>query len=141
MTDSSLLRLMSAQSRRRVGLVPYGSVDSGAARTRAEMERLAELGVSYGVVDVLSDRHLATIGEAIADHPLVTDVTGRGLLVGIVLREPLAAEVQQVALKAGLIINNATPHRLRLAPPLILSEDQAAAAVTTLRGIFDEVSA
>lgn len=89
--------------------------------------------------------HVTTIGDQIrrglADHPLVTEVTGRGLLVGIVLREPLAAEAQKAALAAGLIINNATAERLRLAPPLILSEDQAADAVTTIRGILDEVSA
>lgn len=89
--------------------------------------------------------HVTTIGDQIRrgliDHPLVAEVTGRGLLVGIVLREPLAAEAQKAALESGLIINNATPERLRLAPPLILSEDQAADAVTTIRGILDEVGA
>lgn len=88
--------------------------------------------------------HVTTIGDQIrrglADHPLVAEVTGRGLLVGVVLREPLAAEAQKAALEAGLILNNATPERLRLAPPLILSEDQAADAVTAIRGILDEVS-
>jgi acetylornithine/N-succinyldiaminopimelate aminotransferase len=89
--------------------------------------------------------HVVTIGDqlrrGLADHPLVVDTTGRGLLVGVVLREPVAAEVQKAAMAAGLIINNATPDRLRLAPPLILSEDQAAEAVTTLRTILTEVSA
>lgn len=89
--------------------------------------------------------HVITIGDqlrrGLADHPLVAEVTGRGLLVGVVLHEPLAAEAQKAALAAGLILNNATPDRLRLAPPLILSEDQAAEAVTIIRGILDEVSA
>lgn len=84
------------------------------------------------------------VGDAIrsglADHPLVAETTGRGLLVGIVLTEPKAAEVQQAALDAGLIINNATPERLRLAPPLILTPEQADAAVKTLRMLLDEVS-
>jgi len=88
--------------------------------------------------------HALTIGDqlrrGLADHPLVADVTGRGLLVGIVLHEPLAAEAQKAALAAGLILNNATPDRLRLAPPLVLSEDEAAEAVTVLRGVLDEVS-
>jgi acetylornithine/N-succinyldiaminopimelate aminotransferase len=89
--------------------------------------------------------HVTTIGDqlrrGLADHPLVEDVTGRGLLVGIVLREPIAAEAQKAALAAGLILNNATPDRLRLAPPLILSEDQAADAVTGIRAVLDEVGA
>jgi len=89
--------------------------------------------------------HATTIGDqlrrGLADHPLVAEVTGRGLLVGVVLHEPLAAEAQKAAMAAGLILNNATPDRLRLAPPLVLTEDEAARAVTVLRGVLDEVSA
>ena len=89
--------------------------------------------------------HVVTIGDqlrrGLADHSLVAETTGRGLLVGVVLHQPLAAEAQKAALAAGLIINNATPDRLRLAPPLILGEDEAAEAVTILRTVLDEVSA
>lgn len=89
--------------------------------------------------------HVITVGDqlrrGLVDHPLVADVTGRGLLVGVVLRHPLAAEAQKAALAAGIIINNATPERLRLAPPLVLSEDEAAHAVMVLRSVLDEVSA
>lgn len=89
--------------------------------------------------------HVTTIGDQVrrglADHPLVAEVTGRGLLVGVVLREPVAAQAQQAALAAGLIINNATPDRLRLAPPLVLSEAEAAEAVAGLRAVLDEVGA
>jgi acetylornithine/N-succinyldiaminopimelate aminotransferase len=89
--------------------------------------------------------HVATIGDqlrrGLGDHPLVSDTTGRGLLVGLVLSEPLAAEIAKAALAAGLIVNAPTPDRIRLAPPLILTEDEAAHAVTTLRAVLDEVSA
>jgi acetylornithine/N-succinyldiaminopimelate aminotransferase len=89
--------------------------------------------------------HVTTIGDqlrrGLVDHPLVAEVTGRGLLVGVVLRQPLAAEAQKAAMAAGLILNNATPDRLRLAPPLVLSESEAAHAVTTLRTVLDEVGA
>ncbi|MBD8606216.1 acetylornithine transaminase [Aeromicrobium sp. CFBP 8757] len=88
--------------------------------------------------------HVTTIGDqlrrGLVDHPLVAEVTGRGLLVGVVLRQPLAAEAQKAAMAAGLILNNATPDRLRLAPPLVLTENEAANAVTVLRGVLDEVS-
>jgi acetylornithine/N-succinyldiaminopimelate aminotransferase len=89
--------------------------------------------------------HVVTIGDqlrrGLGDHPLVTDTTGRGLLVGVVLAEPIAADIAKAALAAGLIINAPTPDRLRLAPPLVLTEDEAAHAVTTLRAVLDEVSA
>ncbi|MGW1870784.1 acetylornithine transaminase [Streptomyces mauvecolor] len=58
-------------------------------------------------------------------HPLVQEVRGAGLLLGIVLAEPVAAQVQQAAQDAGLLVNAATADVVRLAPPLILSEADA----------------
>ena len=50
---------------------------------------------------------------------------GAGLLIGLDLTEPLSAEVTAAALEAGFIVNNPTPERVRLAPPLVLTEEQA----------------
>ncbi len=85
---------------------------------------------------VVGDR----IRAGLVDHPLVAETTGRGLLIGIVLTHPVSADVQKAALDAGLIINNPTPDRLRLAPPLILTEDQADGAVKTLLTLLDEAA-
>ncbi|MGN6273681.1 MAG: acetylornithine transaminase [Protaetiibacter sp.] len=54
--------------------------------------------------------------------PLVTDIQGRGLLLGIGLAEPVAGIVASRALDRGLIINAASEHRIRLAPPLIIGD-------------------
>ncbi len=81
------------------------------------------------------------IRSGLADHPLVAGCTGRGLLIGVVLTRPVSAAIQQAALDAGLVVNNPTPDRLRLAPPLILTPDQADDAVKTLRTLFDEADA
>jgi acetylornithine/N-succinyldiaminopimelate aminotransferase len=80
-----------------------------------------------------------TIRSGLADHPLVADTTGRGLLIGIVLTKPVSADIQKAALDAGLIANNPTPDRIRMAPALILTPDQADGAVKTLRMLLDEV--
>jgi len=55
--------------------------------------------------------------------PLVTDIQGRGLLLGIGLAEPVAGIVARRAFDAGLIINAANESRIRLAPPLIIDDD------------------
>ncbi|MFT4188232.1 MAG: acetylornithine transaminase [Aeromicrobium sp.] len=93
--------------------------------------------------DLLS--HVTNRGDQLADglarHPRVERITGRGLLRGVVLTEPRAADVQQAALDAGLIVNAPRPDRLRLAPPLVLTEDEAAHAVSTLSTLLDEVLA
>lgn len=56
--------------------------------------------------------------------PLVTDIQGRGLLLGIGLSEPVAGIVASRALDRGLIVNAANEHRIRLAPPLIIGDDE-----------------
>jgi acetylornithine/N-succinyldiaminopimelate aminotransferase len=58
-------------------------------------------------------------------HPHVTAVRGRGLLIGLDLDRPVAAHVAAAGLAQGFIINDCAPDRIRLAPPLILTEDQA----------------
>jgi uncharacterized protein YgbK (DUF1537 family) len=81
MTDSSLVRLMAAQSKKKVGVVPFPAVDAGTDATKAAMQKLIDDGVSYGVVDALSDQHLQTIGAAIASHSLITG--GSGVALGL----------------------------------------------------------
>ena len=58
--------------------------------------------------------------------PMITDIQGRGLLVGIGLAEPIAHRVVSEALARGLIVNAASEHRIRLAPPLIIGDDELA---------------
>jgi acetylornithine aminotransferase len=110
---------------------PVATAAALAVIETIETEGLLENARTVG--DILRD--------GLADHPLVAETTGRGLLVGIVLTEPKSAEIQQAALDAGLIINNATAERLRLAPPLILTPEQADRAVKMLRMLLDEAGA
>lgn len=60
------------------------------------------------------------VGLAALDHPAVTDVSGRGLLVGIGFAGPWANAVATRALELGLIVIAAAEDRIRLAPPLTI---------------------
>lgn len=75
--------------------------------------------------------------EGLVSHRLVTDVSGRGLLVGVGLAGDIAVQAQRAALAAGVIVNNTSPNRLRLAPPLVLSDSEADHAVAVLRETLD----
>jgi acetylornithine aminotransferase len=55
-------------------------------------------------------------------HPLITNIQGRGLLIGIGLAEPVAHRVVAEAQARGLIVNAANDRRIRLAPPLIIGD-------------------
>ncbi|GAB7007638.1 acetylornithine transaminase [Nocardioides sp. AN3] len=75
--------------------------------------------------------HAVVLGQKLRDglaaDPHVAEVTGEGLLIGVVLTTDKAAEVTAAALRAGFIVNNATSNRVRLAPPLVLADDDAEA--------------
>jgi acetylornithine aminotransferase len=71
------------------------------------------------------------------DHPLVDDVQGEGLLLGIRLARPVAALAAHAALEAGFVVNAVNPSTLRLAPPLVLTGDQARAFVQALPAVLD----
>jgi acetylornithine aminotransferase len=91
-----------------------------------------------GLVD-----HAARLGKEIAAevtalrHPLVASVSAAGLLIGIGLTSPVAAAVTTAARHAGFLINAAVPDRVRLAPPLVLTEAQASDFLAALPAILD----
>ncbi|MEU6849695.1 acetylornithine transaminase [Actinacidiphila alni] len=72
-------------------------------------------------------------------HPLVDHVRGTGLLLGIVLTEPLSAQIQKAAQDAGFLVNAAVPGTVRLAPPLIVGDDETDAFLRALPGVLDRV--
>ncbi|WP_277965700.1 acetylornithine transaminase [Streptomyces sp. AV19] len=90
--------------------------------------------------DLLS--HVRRVGErlragaAACGHPLLREVRGAGLLLGLVLGRPVAREVQQAALEAGFLVNAAAPDVVRLAPPLVVTEEQVDAFVRVLPDVL-----
>ena len=81
MTDANLVRVLSRQTEGTVGLVPYSTVEQGAVAIRQAMTALKEQGRRYAIVDAVSDRHLAAIGEAAEHHALITG--GSGVAMGL----------------------------------------------------------
>ena len=81
MTDANLVRVLGRQTDGAVGLVPFSTIEQGAAATRQAMMRLAEQGRRYAIVDAVTDQHLLAIGEAAAQHALITG--GSGVAMGL----------------------------------------------------------
>jgi acetylornithine aminotransferase len=55
------------------------------------------------------------------------------------LTSPVSAEVATAARDAGFLVNPAVPDRVRLAPPLVLTEAQAREFLGALPAILDRV--
>ena len=71
----------------------------------------------------------------------VDHVRGRGLLLGVEITEDALAgrtakEVAAECLRRGLVLNNVTKTALRLAPPLIATEEQLADGVTIIDSVL-----
>ena len=80
----------------------------------------------------------AQLRRGLATLPHVTGVSGLGLMVGIELDGTRkAAEVRAACEKAGLLVLTAKT-RLRLLPPLILSEADVNAALAILKDVLEK---
>ena len=72
MTDSNLVRVLAAQSKRAVGLIAFQDVDRGPEAIRERIEALRRAGTPLAIVDAMRERDLEVIGEAAADLRLMT---------------------------------------------------------------------
>jgi len=94
--------------------------------------------------EVVGDYLIGRLRGLMDKHPLIGDVRGKGLMIGVELvrdrqtKERATAErdrVVQGMFQKGVLILGAGRNAIRFAPPMVLTKDQADAIV----GIFDEV--
>ncbi|MFB0631324.1 acetylornithine transaminase [Streptomyces sp. AB3(2024)] len=139
------------------GGLPIGAV--AAFGPAADLLQPGQHGTTFGGNPVACAAGLAVIDTIAADglldrvkargerlrsgiessgHPLVSHVRGSGLLLGIVLTEPLAPKAQLAAQEAGFLVNAPAPDVVRLMPPFVITEAEVDAFVRALPGILDE---
>lgn len=63
-------------------------------------------------------------------------VRGKGLILGIVLKNENSADIVGSALKAGLIVNSPAPNIIRMLPPLTITKQQADECVSILKKVM-----
>ena len=95
----------------------FGGNPVSCAAALAVLEAI-EVDDLLGRVDIVSSR----ITDIVSDSALVDHVRGRGLLLGIVLTDPIAADLEVAARRHGLIVNAVAPDVIRVAPPLVISD-------------------
>ncbi len=107
----------------------FGSGDHGSTFAGTPVTAAAALA-ALGVID--DGELLANVrrrGEQLAagllEIDVVTDVRGKGLMIGVSLADHLdAAETHRALLAAGLVANVPGPGMLRFLPPLTISADE-----------------
>ena len=96
------------------------------------------------VLDTMDDDFMKNVNDravqlraGLAALPHVTSVTGLGLMVGVAFEEGIqAADVRTACEHAGLLVLTAKD-RLRLLPPLILTEQDVTTALNILAGVLE----
>jgi predicted acetylornithine/succinylornithine family transaminase len=78
----------------------------------------------------------ARLTERLEELPAVAGVRGSGLLLAVELAGHDAAEVNADLLAAGLVANAVTPTALRLAPSLLISDDEVDEAVDIIANVL-----
>ena len=118
----------------------HGSTFAGNPFATAVGNAVLEYIESAGLVAAAA-RNGQVIRERIAaiGSPLVSELRGQGLLIGIGLAEPLAHQLAAAAQNSGLIINAATEQSIRLAPPLIIGDDEIDEFITLFRTSLEAI--
>jgi len=115
----------------------FGGNPVACAAALAVLDTIEREGLLKNVTEV-GDRLAAGI-EAI-EHPLVTGMRGSGLWRAITLASAAAAAAEAAARRAGFLVNAVQPDAIRLAPPLILSAEQADSFTAELPAILSSAS-
>ena len=76
-----------------------------------------------------------TLKLEISKNPIVAQVRGSGLLIGIVLKEPIAKKFVSDLQQNGILANATSDSVIRIAPPLIVSDSQVSQFIEVFRKV------
>jgi len=83
----------------------------------------------------LGESLLADFNSALSGIEGVSNIRGKGLMIGIELDRP-CADLVGIALEQGLLINVTADKVIRLLPPIIMTDDEARQLVDTLSALI-----
>ena len=99
MTDANLVRVMQAQTRRKVGLIDHKAVARGEAAILTRIDALRAQGIGVAIVDAVSNDDLLRLGSALKGMALVTG--GSGVAIGLPANFGLAPSLKASQLPPG----------------------------------------
>ena len=89
---------------------------------------------------VVGDRLAAAARASVGTAPLLTGVRGRALWLALELDGPHSAAVEAAARHAGFLVNAVAPDAVRIAPPLVLTADEADVFTAALPEVLAEAA-
>lgn len=120
----------------------HGSTYGGSPLACATAQAVVDTLVQQKLVEraaVLGEKLLADFRAALAGCEQVAAIRGKGLMLGIELKKDCPELVAKAAEK-GLLINVTAGKVIRLLPPLVMTDDEAALLVSTLSALVRELA-
>jgi acetylornithine/N-succinyldiaminopimelate aminotransferase len=115
----------------------FGGNPISCAAALAVLDTIADAGLLEQVKRV--GEHL-NHGLNHIDSPLISGVRGSGLWRGVTLNDKVAGVIEAAARDHGLLVNAVQADVIRLAPPLIVTEDDVEQAVAALSAAFAQAA-
>jgi acetylornithine/N-succinyldiaminopimelate aminotransferase len=112
----------------------YGGNPIAAAASLAVLQTIESQNLLENV-NVMSD----LLRMELSTLPGLSEVRGKGLLLGLVFDRPIAKDIESAALHLGLLINAVRSNVIRLAPPLNISKSETLEAVQILQSAVKQV--
>jgi len=117
----------------------YGGSPLSCAAALATFDVMEEEGLLANATAV-GDVLLAGLRDIASRHPLIHDVRGKALWIGMGFADHrTAADVEIAAFRKGLLLLTCGDDAVRISPPLVLREDQARTALEILEDVIAEV--
>lgn len=121
----------------------HGSTFGGnplACRAGIAVLDALETAQSLSNAERMGNRLREGLSRRLANSPVVVEVRGRGLMVGVAIDRP-CARLAADALERGLLINVTAGQVIRLLPPLIVNEQQIDEIVDTVSSVVETFAA
>lgn len=115
----------------------FGGNPLACAAALAVLETIEQEDLLKNVAEVgtyFSNKLQTELGDAVAE------IRGRGLMIGIELKVPVAAQLKTGLLEAGYLVGNVGTNTLRVLPPLILKKEHVDGFVVALAKLLKEVA-
>ncbi|MBQ9610331.1 MAG: aspartate aminotransferase family protein [Lachnospiraceae bacterium] len=102
---------------------------------------------SYAQIHEIIDNNLSENSKTMGEYfrnilktlPVVKEVRGRGLMIGVEFTKDIATDVKYNAQEAGLLITAVRPSVIRLVPPLNVTKDECDKAKSILEKVIKEL--
>lgn len=114
----------------------FGGNPLACAAGLAVLNEISDKAI-LGNVNIVSDTIFAKLSDLKAKYPVITDIRGKGLLIGIEFAGAMSAKgLKEQLFTMGFLVSSIGDNIIRIAPPLIITEKEALSFIKALETIL-----